>query len=95
MSTKKEEGGLGFRDLKSFNLVMLAKQGWRIVLDPTSLLARVLKAKYFLSTSFWEAGRPSNASSVWKGITDSRFILERGSRGRIRNRENVSVWSDK
>jgi hypothetical protein len=51
MIRPKSEGGLGFRDIHAFNLAMLAKQGWRLLSDPDSLCARILKAKYLQNTN--------------------------------------------
>ena len=47
MCKSKLEGGIGFRDLYAFNLAMLAKQGWRMLENPTSLMALMYKARYF------------------------------------------------
>jgi hypothetical protein len=38
---------MGFRDLKCFNMAMLGKQACRLMTNPTSLCARILKGKYF------------------------------------------------
>lgn len=51
----KEDGGFGFRNFAKFNIALLAKQGWRLVNYPNSLLARVLKAKYYPNSDFYKA----------------------------------------
>lgn len=75
----KLKGGLGLKDLHSFNIALLAKHGWRILENPNSLLARVLKAKYFPQDDLLTAPIRSNASFVWRSIHSALFILRRYS----------------
>jgi len=55
---RKEYGGLGFKHLHGFNLVMLGKQGWKLFTNPT----KVLKAKYFQNGNFVDAQLGYNPS---------------------------------
>lgn len=48
-------GGMGFCDLISFNRALLAKQCWRLLQDPSSLLYAILKGKYFPNGSLLTA----------------------------------------
>lgn len=50
LTTPKALGGI--RDIQAFNTTLLAKQAWRIVTKPESLLARVLKGKYCSKSPF-------------------------------------------
>ena len=51
----KLDGRLGFKDFEAFNLALLAKQGWRMIHNDSSLCARVFKGKYFPTSSFLNA----------------------------------------
>ena len=55
MCLPKEKGEMGFRDLKLFNMALLAKQGWCLQMNSSSLFYRVYKAKYFPRCNFIEA----------------------------------------
>ncbi|KAL0444623.1 UNVERIFIED_CONTAM: putative mitochondrial protein [Sesamum latifolium] len=94
LCTTIHEGGLGFRDLKSFNLAMLAKQGWRILSSPESLLSRVLKAKYFSQVDFLNAKVGHNPSFTWRSICAAMEIIKAGCRWRIGDGGAVQIWKD-
>lgn len=49
----KNLGGFGFHNLEAFNHSMLGKKSWKLLTDSTSLLAKALKAKYFIDKISW------------------------------------------
>ena len=94
MCTLKVEGGMGFKDLKAFNLALLAKQGWRITQDSVSLAHRVLKAKYFPDSNFLEAQLGKNPSYTWRSLVAARGVLNRGLRWNTGNGQKARIWTD-
>jgi hypothetical protein len=90
----KQRGGLGFRDSEVFNLALLAKQGWRLIQQPNSLLAKVLKGKYFQMDSFLQAKLGANPYFTWRSMLKARPLLEQGLIWRIGNGEWVRIWRD-
>jgi len=63
----KAMGGMGFKDLKAFNLALLAKQGWRLQQERPSLYYRVFKNKYFPNEDFIHAKKGHHPSFVGNG----------------------------
>lgn len=55
MGSPKAVEGMGFRDLSIFNLALLAKKLWRIHTRPQSLVATILRDKYFKDSNALES----------------------------------------
>jgi hypothetical protein len=86
---------MGFRELSKFNEALLAKQVWRLIHNKSSLLYKVLHAKYFPSGSVMEARCSSRASFAWKSILSARKVIQTGARWRIGRGESTRIWRDK
>lgn len=95
MCTSKLHAGMGFRDLKFFNLAMLAKQAWRLIQNVDSLLARMLKARNFPTVSFMEANEGYRPSYTWRSICKFRAALDKGLCWHIGDGESVKIWKGK
>uniref|UniRef100_A0A2N9FI47 CCHC-type domain-containing protein n=1 Tax=Fagus sylvatica TaxID=28930 RepID=A0A2N9FI47_FAGSY len=90
----KQEGGMGFRDLQFFNQALLARQGWRLLHHPHSLVCCILKAKYFPHTSFLEAQVSGNVYYIWRSICEARNVMRDGLRWRVGSGTNIKIWKD-
>lgn len=60
----KEEGGLGFRKLREFNVAMLIKQAWLLINNVNALVTKLMQARYYLKSDFPYATLGSSPSYV-------------------------------
>ncbi|KAK9913636.1 hypothetical protein M0R45_037446 [Rubus argutus] len=86
---------MGFRDLESFNLALLAKQCWRIQNNPKALWVRILKARYFNHCKFFQAKIGSRSSWAWSSILAGRETISLGARWQVNNGKSIQVWEDR
>jgi len=82
---------MGFKNLKAFNLAMIRKQAWKLVTSPDSLIARLLKAKYFPHNDYFSASLGHNPSYVWRSLWNAREVVSRGLKRSIGTGETLSV----
>lgn len=94
LTLPKTAGGLGLRDIQLFNQALLAKIAWRILTNPSCLLARVLKGKYCHKRSFLDAQTPSACSHGWRSVLHGRDLLSDNLGKAIGNGQDTRVWKD-
>jgi hypothetical protein len=90
----KNKGGMGFRDLHCFNLALLSRQCWRLLCEPESLCAQVLRAKYYpfgdLLKAKMKKGSSYTGQSIWCGIQ----TFKRGHIWRVGDGSEINIWTD-
>lgn len=95
ITASRKEGGLGIRDMYAFNKALLAKQAWRLMTCPTTLLARVYKAKYYRKVDFMEAECYKTSSYAWRSIIQTQPLISQGTKWIVGDGERIRFWEDK
>jgi hypothetical protein len=95
MGFSKNQGGMEFRDLVLFNQALLAKQIWRLIEDPSSLVARIMKAKYHPRCSVMEALLGTKPSFAWRSISSAQPMIKNGLVWRVGNGRDINIWGEK
>ena len=90
----KNQGGLGFKDLETFNLALLSKQVWKLIHNTDSLLYKVFKAKYFPHCTILDDEIKMKGSYAWQSILKARSLVRIGLTWRVGNGEKVCIRGD-
>lgn len=82
MATSEDDEYVGFKNLTTFNVAMLGKQGWHIMNTLSSLISWLFKAKYFSNGQLLDSSIGHNPSFVWRGICSVKH-------------NDISIWNER
>lgn len=95
LKTRKDCGGLGFRDLVTFNKSLLGKQTWRLIQAPEALWSRILRTLYFPRDTFWNAHKGHRPSWGWQSLLIGREVIEPAIKWEVRGGEEIRIREDR
>jgi hypothetical protein len=88
----KDNGGLGFRLMKDINLSLIAKLGWKLLVDHDSLWVSIFKAKYIKYGNLLTCPL-SSGSFIWNSIKAIVPLLASGACYLPFMFSQLSVWT--
>lgn len=75
LSIHKNYGGMGFKDLTSFNVSMLGKRGWKFHTDTSSLISHLFKERYFSNCDYLSSRIGHNPRYVRRCIFRVKIVV--------------------
>lgn len=91
----KDEGGLGFRNLRVLNDAYMMKNAWNLVAHPEKFWVQVLRAKYKTGLHQMPDVRPNTRSSpLWRAICTVWPSVSCNIGWVVNNGERVRFWKD-
>jgi hypothetical protein len=72
----------------------MAKQVWRLIDEPKSLCAKVLRAKYYPHGDILEGGPKTGSSFTWQSIIAGLATFKRGYIWCMGNGDSINIWND-
>lgn len=91
ISSRKRDGGLGFRNVRDFNVALLGKKAWRLFVYPQKPVSKVFKARYYPTNSFLTGKFGSNPSYIWRSVLEAQNIIKQGVSCRVGNGYNLFI----
>ncbi|XP_071727851.1 uncharacterized protein [Rutidosis leptorrhynchoides] len=90
----KEEGGLGIKRLKLWNVALLTSQVRRLLENKHSLWVKWIHTYRLEDRNFWDVMVSPNASWSWRKLLNIRDLIKNHIVHKIGNEECTSVWYD-
>ncbi|XP_062165083.1 uncharacterized protein LOC133871673 [Alnus glutinosa] len=87
----KDQGGLGFRLMKDINVSLIAKLGWKILVNHNALWIPLFKEKYIKYGTLLPCPL-STGSYIWNGITSVVPLLKLGSCYIPHSSSSLDIW---
>jgi hypothetical protein len=77
-----------------FDKALLTKQCWRLIQNPDSLIAQIIRAKYYPNSSFLESKLGRRPSFIWRSFMVAKELISYGIHWRIGDGRSIKIWGD-
>ncbi|GKD54503.1 hypothetical protein Tco_1287890, partial [Tanacetum coccineum] len=94
LSKPKSQGGLGLKNLSSWNKAMISKHLWHVVVDKDSLWVKWINTYKLKGRSIWEVHEDVNDSWGWRNILRMTQLVSKHMFQRIGDGATTLMWFD-